>query len=134
MKKLLISPEKALYKVADPIKVAICEEQGFAVEFQALGITDTDEERTLAIIPLDDSSENVAKRIVVCWNAMDGIDDPAAARVVLDLPQTEHAADMLAALKGMENYARHWLADHGDGSAAAKRCQAVLDAIAKAGG
>lgn len=46
-----------------------------------------------------DLQEHDAIRLVDCWNAMEGIDDPAAARVVLDEPQTAAAADMLDALK-----------------------------------
>jgi hypothetical protein len=39
------------------------------------------------------------QRIVSCWNAMDGIDDPAAARVIIDESRTAAATDMLTALK-----------------------------------
>lgn len=40
-----------------------------------------------------------AARIVACVNAMEGIDDVAAARALLDDPRTAAATDMLEALK-----------------------------------
>jgi hypothetical protein len=40
-----------------------------------------------------------AARIVACVNALEGIDDPAAARVLLDEPRMAAATDMLHALK-----------------------------------
>ena len=40
-----------------------------------------------------------AQRIVECVNAMEGIDDPQAARAVLDDPRTRAATDLLAACK-----------------------------------
>lgn len=40
-----------------------------------------------------------AARIVACVNAMEGIDDPAAARAVLDDPKVDAMTDMLQALK-----------------------------------
>lgn len=44
-------------------------------------------------------SHKDASRVVACLNAMEGIEDPAAARVILDEPQTQYAADLLAELK-----------------------------------
>lgn len=40
-----------------------------------------------------------ALRVAACLNAMEGIDDPVAARLILDEPQTQYAADLLAELK-----------------------------------
>lgn len=53
-------------------------------------------DRTAIAKVYDDSN---AERIVACMNAMEGIDDPAAARAILDDPRTSAATDMLQALK-----------------------------------
>lgn len=53
--------------------------------------------------PMGEQSDVNAQRIVACVNALEGIDDPAAARVVLDSPATLHAVDMLAALKRVQS-------------------------------
>lgn len=37
------------------------------------------------------NGQDNAERIVACVNAMEGIDDPAAARVIIDDPRTEKA-------------------------------------------
>ncbi len=39
-----------------------------------------------------------AERIMTCLNAMDGIDDPVAARAIIDDPRTQAATDMIHAL------------------------------------
>lgn len=48
-----------------------------------------------------------AARLVACWNAMEGIEDPAAARALIDDPRTAAATDMLDALKFAESYLRN---------------------------
>lgn len=53
--------------------------------------------------PLERDRANAA-RIVACVNALDGIEDPVAARAILDEPCTEHAAEMLAALKAVREF------------------------------
>jgi hypothetical protein len=47
----------------------------------------------------DEEAKSLTRRIVACVKAMEGIEDPAAARAVLDSPRTESATDMLEALK-----------------------------------
>jgi hypothetical protein len=47
-----------------------------------------------------------AERIVECVNAMEGIDYPAVARLVLDSPRVAAASDMLAALRKAVKLAR----------------------------
>lgn len=44
-------------------------------------------------------AEADAARIVACVNAMEGIDDPNAARALVDDPRTAAATDMLEALR-----------------------------------
>jgi hypothetical protein len=51
-----LSPDTCRYGVADSHKKMICIQHGFSTEFNALAITDTTDSKTLAIIPLDDSS------------------------------------------------------------------------------
>lgn len=54
----------------------------------------------------EDYKEAVIKRMrrEPTIKAMEGIDDPAAARVILDEPQTEHAADMREMLDRVQCY------------------------------
>lgn len=50
------------------------------------------------------SAQPSAARIEACLKAMEGIHDPAAARVILDMQRTLFATDMLEALKSVRDY------------------------------
>lgn len=74
------------------------------------GLQTSDEDVLIRLRPMNlphDEAEANAARLVACWNAMDGIEDPVAARVVLDEPQTQHARDMLAMLKQLTQLHLH---------------------------
>lgn len=91
-----LGPEKCSYKINDRKKELICEENGFPTSFFALGIGNEDENKTIAIVPLDDSNEENARLIAAapdllkaCKEALDCLRRPqrgiSVTRVTLQM-------------------------------------------------